>query len=271
MALAGGEDEGAYPDGSMRTGGKDLFAGEDGDGLEVTARQQGAEPFLGGVLAARGMLVEQALVDAVGEDGLAGLEGLGEGEAGGVVGGVALVGVGKVEEGLGGVVGGEGLPGLLHEEPAAGLAEPVPRGRPGDVEDVHRVADDAEENEDGEDGGEVEGGDGAAVVAEGAAPERADVGGVGGAAPALGGFDEERADAAEAGGGGPLEAGLAMGFEGAAGIAGTLARAEGATAAQPEPGFPGVPVEEAPCEAEEVGEPASHPPTLGARELRRKI
>ena len=209
-----------------------------------------------------GVIAEEAFVKFVGDAWLAGLVVFGEGETGAVIRGVELVGVVEVEEALRGLAGGKGAVGFFDKEPAAGLGDLVPEGRQADVENTRRIADGAQKAEDGEHDRGVEREEGAAVVARGAAPKRPDIGGVGGADEPVLADHEQRAHPAEPKRLGPMQAGVAVGFHRATGVALALAGVAHAPAPKAEQGFARVPVKEAPGEAEKVSEPAEHSRTV---------
>ena len=262
--MAEGEKEGVEPSGLVGGVFGERGGGEGDDGGVVGAEEEGLEPGGGGGGALDGVLVEEAGVELIGEGGLGVLVEEGEFEGGRVVGGIEGVGEGEGFFGVADLAGGEGAVGALREVLAACEVDAGPVGRVGDGDVADRDADGSLEGEVAEGGGEVERGEGAAVEEEGAGPERADVGGIDGAAELAGGVAlEEGTEALEAFLTVPGERRLAGRFHGAAGVARALAGAAAATCAQAEAGFGGVPVEEAPGEAEEVSEPADHGEELG--------
>jgi len=203
------------------------------------------------------VVVEQALVDLVGEAGLVDLPKAGELAAGGVVARIQAIGGGQRHEGRLRVAGAASGPEFFEEELAAHGRVFFPGGRPKHARVGYAVADGAQEQEGGEGGQQVEQRGRGAVKHRGASPERAHVGAVDRAPPgAAFGALKERAEPPEARGVVPGTDGAAGGFPGAAGVAGMLARAASVREMRAIGRLAGVPVEEPPRESEKVGDPS---------------
>ena len=158
--------------------------------------------------------------------------------------GVETVGGFEIEQGLFDSPGVHRANARFVDESAPGLGNAVTKPGPYPVDDPARVTDGAQKHEDPENPDEIQRQIRSAKITGDKYPQR----------PHVGGVDR----ATQAGGPLPVQAGLTLDLRGTARRARILARS---TAAPPAPlpqSFAGVPIKEAPSQAEKVSDPTNH-------------